>query len=146
MGEIARSVQSRGGQVVSVTPKYLKIPGVYYEEADEVIVTETLRERQAVMQKLASAFIALPGGFGTLEELLEIIALKQLRVHNMPVVLLNTHGFYDALSLVFEQIYKLRFAKSEYRNYYFLAKSPEEALAHIESYSPQPEPAGGKWF
>lgn len=146
MGEIARSIHAHGGRMVGVIPEYLRLPGVCYEESDELIVTSGLRERKAAMESLSDAFIALPGGFGTLEELLEIITLKQLRVHEKPVVMLNTGGFYDAVSRVFEQLFEERFTKSEYRAYYRIVDTPAEALDYIESYSPQPEPAGSKWF
>jgi uncharacterized protein (TIGR00730 family) len=96
------------------------------------------------MASLSDAFIAMPGGFGTLEEILEIITLKQLQVHSKAVVFLNTNGFYDKLMEFFEVFYQNYFAKTDYRNYYYLAKTPHEAIAYIESY--QAPDFRDKWY
>ena len=80
-------------------------------KADEFIVTKDLRERKAVMEERADAFVALPGGFGTLEEILEILTLKQLEAHGKPVVFLNTNGFFAPLLAMFERLYEERFSQ-----------------------------------
>lgn len=136
MGAIARSVHKHGGHVVGVIPEFLRQPGICYELSDELIVTADMRERKAVMEARADAFIALPGGFGTLEEMLEIITLKQLRVHNKPIVFLNTNGFYNGLNEVFEHIFENKFAKQHYRDLYHFAEGVADAVAYIEGYEP----------
>ena len=80
------------------------------------------------MEARADAFVALPGGFGTLEEVLEILTLKQLRTHQKPVVFLNTAGFYDPLLAVFEQLREQRFARPESRQAYHVVAEPAEAV------------------
>src|SRR5437867_216516 len=90
MGVLARAVHAHGGRVIGVIPDFLRAQEVAYEEADELIVTRDLRERKAIMESRYDAFVALPGGFGTLEEILEILTLKQLATHAKPVVFLNT--------------------------------------------------------
>ena len=90
MGAVARAVHAHGGHVVGVLPGVLQRKELTYEPADELIITQDLRERKAIMETRADAFIALPGGFGTLEEVLEILTLKQLLLHSKPLVLLNT--------------------------------------------------------
>ncbi len=134
MGEAARAVHAGGGRVVGVIPQYMRKEGICYEEADELIVTKDLRERKAVMESLADAFIALPGGFGTLEEILEIVTLKQLHILDHPVVFLDTAGFYDPLKELFDHIYRERFAREESRSLYHFAPTPEDALAYIDAY------------
>ena len=105
MGEIARSVHANGGTVVGVIPQGLVDRELAYDPADELLVTTTLRERKAEMDARADAFVALPGGFGTLEELLEVITLRQLRLHDRPIILVNVAGYWDPfLSMVAEMV------------------------------------------
>lgn len=136
MGATAKAVHKHRGQVIGVIPKALNVKGVVYETCDELIVTEGMRERKAVMDARSDAFIALPGGFGTLEELLEIITLKQLKYHNKPVVILNINGFYDRLLLQFEEIFSQKFAKPESKKLYYVTDNPNAALEYIDSYQP----------
>ncbi len=144
MGAVARSVHEHGGHVVGVIPEFLRLPGICYETCDELIVTKDMRERKAAMEARADAFIALPGGFGTLEEMLEIITLKQLRVHHKPIIFLNTNGFYDGLNDLFEHIYKHSFAKTNNRELYHFSASVEDAIAYIKGY--EPPALENKWF
>lgn len=144
MGALARSVHAHGGRVIGVIPEFLRTAEIANEDADELIVTADLRERKAIMQARSDAFIALPGGFGTLEEILEILTLKQLSTHTKPVVFLNPRGFFDSLIVLFEQLYRENFTKSQFRDHYHVTATPLEALAHIEHYQP-PAPIA-KWF
>jgi uncharacterized protein (TIGR00730 family) len=144
MGAVAQAVHAGGGYVIGVIPGYLQAKGIAYIEADELLITADLRERKAMMEARADAFIALPGGFGTLEETLEVLTLKQLHVHSKPIVLLNTCGFYDPLMHLFEQLYAQHFAKPEYSALYHLAPDPADAVEYIRSYQPAPLPP--KWF
>jgi hypothetical protein len=95
-----------------------------------------MQERKARMRDISDAFIALPGGFGTLEEILEVITLRQLTYHTKPIVFINTNGFFDFLFKQFEVSYDELFAKPVYRELYFVAKNPAEALDYIENYTP----------
>lgn len=143
MGRLAQAVHRGGGRVLGVIPQSLRDREIAYEPADELIVTRDLRERKAIMESRADAFVALPGGFGTLEEILEILTLKQLRSHQKPVVFLNTAGFYDRLLAVFEQLYEQRFTKADYRHCYSIAAHPPEVLHHLDH--PRPAPEVTKW-
>ncbi len=136
MGASARAAHESGGKVVGIIPKALNVKGVVYEFCDELSVTEGMRERKALMDSKSDAFIALPGGYGTLEELLEIITLKQLRYHNKPVVILNINGFFDKLLEQFECIIDWRFAKEECRELYYVARSVKETMDYIDEYVP----------
>lgn len=140
MGATARGVHERGGTVIGVIPERLNRRGIAYEEADEVVITETMRERKAVMDEKSDAFIALPGGFGTLEELIEATTLKQLGYHDRPVVVLNTAGFFDPLLAFFDHQVALRFVKPEHRELYHVAPTPEEGMEYIRSYRPTGSP------
>jgi uncharacterized protein (TIGR00730 family) len=136
MGAIAEAVRENGGKVTGVIPKALNLPGIVYENCDELIVTEGMRERKAMMDARSDAFIALPGGYGTLEELLEIITLKQLKYHNKPIVILNVNHFYDPLLAQFDLIIRQRFAKTESQDLYFVTDSIADTLQYIDSYVP----------
>jgi uncharacterized protein (TIGR00730 family) len=136
MGMSARSAHVYGGKVVGVIPKALNVKGIVYESCDELVVTEGMRERKAVMDSRSDAFLALPGGYGTLEEILEIITLKQLRYHNKPIVLLNVNGFYDRLLEQFDTIMEQKFAKPVCSKLYFVTSSVGEALQYIDNYEP----------
>ena len=134
MGALADGARAEGGRIVGVIPEALNLKGVVYEHCDELIVTADMRTRKDEMDKRADAFIALPGGFGTLEELLEVITLKQLRYHERAIVILNVAGFYDALIEQFETSIARRFAKEQCRKLYTVCAAPESAVGYIETY------------
>lgn len=144
MGAVARSVHKQGGHVTGVIPQSLKGYDIAYEKADQLIVTSTMRERKALMEEKADAFVCLPGGFGTLEELLEILSLKQLQLHQKPLVLLNIGAFYDGLITIFERIFAENFAKEMHRQLYYLAADARDAMDYIADY--QPPQLTRKWF
>ena len=135
MNELANTLRDANRSVTGVIPELIRDKGLAHTTLDKLIVTPDMSERKKTMAQLADAFIALPGGFGTLEEILEVITLKQLQVHNKPIVFLNTYDFYDKLIDFFEVFYKNYFAKEDYREYYYLAATPEEAIHYIENYT-----------
>lgn len=136
MGATARGVHEHHGRVIGVIPEVLNIEGVVYEACDELVITKDLRSRKAVMDERSDAFIALPGGFGTCEELLEIITLRQLRYHNKPIVILNTNGFFDYLLNQFDHIIGQNFAKAESNLLYYVSDDVAKALDFIDNYIP----------
>ena len=144
MGVVAKTAKERGGRVIGVLPRSLLEHGIEHRGIDELIVAEDMRQRKREMESRSDAFVALPGGFGTLEELLEIITLKQLRFHTKPVVLLNTMSFYQSLVGVFEQLIQLRFAREQNRHLYHLVDDPEEVFEYLETYKAENQPL--KWF
>ncbi len=144
MNKLANSIQDNGGIVTGVIPEVIKNKGLAYQKADRLIVTSDLSERKKTMTEMADAFIALPGGFGTLEEILEVMTLKQLQIHNKPIVFLNTNNFYDKLFHFFDTVYDDFFAKEEYRSYYSLFDNPLDVINYIENYK-LPE-FSDKWF
>lgn len=144
MGAVATSVHRHGGRVIGVIPKFMRVKEVAYEAADELIVTQTMRERKAIMEARADAFVSLPGGFGTLEEILEILTLKQLHQHAKPIVFVNTAGFFDPLLELFERLYREQFTKVESRQCYHVAAGPSEVLTYLDEYKFALPPS--KWF
>lgn len=131
----ASAAKQNGAKITGVMPEKLYKLCVSKEEAcDKFFVTEGMRERKAKLDELSDAIIALPGGFGTLEELAEMIVQKQLGYNKKPIVLLNTNGFYDKLNEFFEVIIADKFAKEKSREMYYLANSPEEAIEYLKNY------------
>ncbi len=116
MGAVARAVHKANGRVVGVIPESMLSHEVAYHDADELVVTETMRQRKLIMEQRADAFVTLPGGFGTLEELFEIMTHRQLGYHDKPVVILNADGFYDPLITLFEHLYDHKFARESTRD------------------------------
>jgi len=134
MGIMARAVHANGGRVVGVIPYALRsIEGVAYEVADELIMTDTMRERKAKMYERADAFVALPGGIGTLEEFMEVITLKKLGYHDLPIALVNTDGFYDRLLELFSEMIDSQFL-SETEHALFEVVSEPDAIFETEAF------------
>jgi uncharacterized protein (TIGR00730 family) len=137
MGAAARGAREAGGSVIGVIPEKMDVDGVVYEGCTELFVTRTMRERKALMEDKSDAFIALPGGFGTFEEVLEIIALRLLMYHTKPVVILNINGYYDALVRQFDVAVEQKFASAKALEMYGVFSGIEQALAYIENYEPE---------
>jgi uncharacterized protein (TIGR00730 family) len=136
MGAAAEAVHEAGGTVVGVIPERLKsLEGVAYEVADEMIVTETMRERKKHLYERGDGYVILPGGFGTLEELLEVLTLKQLGYHSKPIVLVSPGGFWTPLLDLFEHLYAAKFTSAAFRTLYHVAETAEEALAYVDAYN-----------
>jgi cytokinin riboside 5'-monophosphate phosphoribohydrolase len=129
MGTVAAAVRSAGGRVTGVIPRLMIDRGIADERCDELVVTETMSDRKHEMIARAEAFVALPGGFGTLEELLEVLTLKQLGYHRKPIVLLQVDGFWDGLLGFFEELYAGDFAKADYRRLYAVTDDVDDLLA-----------------
>ena len=144
MGAVARGVKSNGGRVVGVIPEFMKIRELEFTEADELISVLTMRERKMLMETRADAFLALPGGWGTLEELLEILTLAHLEVLRKPVVIFNQDGYYDDVIRFCQKIVEEKFMHPTIHGKYMVARSVEEIFPLIENWSPQPGDA--KWF
>ena len=143
MGAVARATFENGGKVIGVIPRYMAEHGIDFTDC-ELHLTRDLRERKAKMEALGDAFVVLPGGFGTLEELLEILTLKQLQQHQKAIVILNARGFFNPLRELFEHVFRQRFAKETTRALYHFAPTVADAFAYLDSYVPVPVPT--KWF
>lgn len=144
MGAVARAVKAKGGRVVGVIPEFMKSRELAYDEADELVTVVTLRERKLLMEGRADAFVALPGGFGTLEEIMEILTLRQLDVVKKPCVFLNQDGFYDDLLRLFERMLADRFFKPSNMELFRVARTVPEVFTQIEAGAGAK--AESKWF
>jgi cytokinin riboside 5'-monophosphate phosphoribohydrolase len=144
MGAVADAAHNAGGKTVGVIPTFMQRRALAYEAADEMIATETIRERKAEMESRADAFVALPGGFGTLEEMLEIITLKQLQQHTRPVIFLDVEGFWAPLASLFNHILQLKFAKPAYRELFAFIDTVPRVFEYLDSY--EAPVIASKWF
>ncbi len=136
MGAVARGVHAHGGCVTGVIPEKLNRPGIAYDECNELIVTSTMHERKATMERLSSGFVVLPGGYGTLEEALEVLTLMQLGYFSAPVVFLNVDGYYDPLVRQLEACVETRFTNKAYLQLFRCAATAQEAMAYLLDYTP----------
>ena len=137
MWACAEQVKKNGGQIIGVMPERLHNMGVYTDECVELFVTPCMRSRKAKMDELSDAVVALAGGFGTIEELSEMIVQKQLGYNQKAVVILNTNGFYDKLIEFFEEIISENFARDTSRELYYDAQTPEQAIEYLLEYVPK---------
>ena len=123
-----------GGEVTGIIPQCIVDRGVSAEGISELIVAPDMKERKSMMREKADAFIALPGGWGTLEEITEVITLKQLGIHNKPIIFLNTNDFYEYFFLFINNIRKEGFVSKAYDGLYVVVSTVEEAVEYIENY------------
>ena len=144
MGALARTVKAGGGRVVGVIPQFMCDKELAYDEADELVTVITMRERKMLMEARADAFVALPGGWGTLEEIMEILTLRQLDVIRKPCVFLNQGGFYDELFRFFGKMVEERFNKPTNLSLFEVARTVDETVAFLESN--RLPVAESKWF
>lgn len=144
METVLKEVVTAGGQTIGILPEKLNGHKLASEYAQKLIISKDMMERKSMMRELSDAFVALPGGFGTLEEILEVITLKQLDYHNKAIVFVNTNGFYNHLFQQFERSFEENFAKPSYRELYFVAKNSQEAINYLQNYTP-PTPVN-KWY
>lgn len=144
MGALARAVKARGGRVVGVIPEFMKARELAYDEADELVTVVTMRERKLLMEARADAFVALPGGFGTLEEIMEILTLRQLDVVKKPCVFFNQDGFYDDLLRLFNKMLAEKFFKPSNMGLFRVATNVPDIFTQIEA--ARGGQAESKWF
>ncbi len=131
MGAAARGMTKGGGCVVGVVPSFLKVDGVLYDRCDEMIYTDTMRERKRIMEERAQAFIVTPGGIGTYEEFFEIYTLKQLGRHKKPIVIYNIDGYYDRMLAMLEYTVAEGFMRDKSLALYTVAATPQQVLEQL---------------
>lgn len=136
MGALARTMQEQGARVVGVIPEALVAMEVAYNNADELVVTANMRARKAMMEARADAFLTLPGGVGTMEEIFEIMAARSLKLIDKPLVLLNVDQFYNPLVKLLEHMQEANFLRESYETMVHVAGSIDDALAYIDANLP----------
>ena len=135
MGHLSKSAAKNGAKVIGVVPEKLNKSNIVCDSYQELVVTVDMKGRKDYMRENSDAFIALPGGFGTIEELMEVITLKQLKYHTKPIVIINYSNFYDNLLKQFDTIFLENFANYSYSKLYHVCNSVSEALNYIKNYS-----------
>ncbi|EMA6342392.1 TIGR00730 family Rossman fold protein [Bacillus cytotoxicus] len=143
MGEVANEVLRLGGHVTGVMPRGLFRGEIVHEGLTEFIEVETMHERKAKMGELADAFIALPGGYGTFEELFEVVCWSQIGIHDKPVGLLNVKGFYEPILQMVDRAAEEGFMNPSNKELIVSADDAEELLRHLKQY--QRPVMGNKW-
>ncbi len=134
----ASAVKENGGKIIGIMPEKLAQMGCSNpEDCDDFILTTGMRERKAKLDELSDAVIALPGGYGTLEELSEIIVQKQLGYTNKPIVILNINGFYNNLIEFFKTTVSKNFANKDSEKLYYIATNCKDAINYIKNYKPE---------
>jgi uncharacterized protein (TIGR00730 family) len=142
MGEIAQSVIKAGGKAIGVIPQFLVEKELVYTNLTKIHVVDSMHERKAMMVELADAFIAMPGGFGTLEETVEVLTWAQLGLHRKPIGLLNIDGYYDYLNDFFEHMVAEGFLMREYKEMLLIRNDPAAMLASLTTFE---LPSVDKW-
>jgi len=140
MAAAAQGALDAGGKVLGVIPQFMVDAGWNNPRSTKTIVTETMHERKATICQHADAMVALPGGIGTFEELLECLTWKQLGLHTCPVVILNTDGYYDRLLSCIDYMIEEQMMRPIHREMFIVVSTPEEVLPSIMS-APQWDPS-----
>lgn len=137
MGVVADAALQAGGEVLGIIPESLMVKEVGHGSLTELMVTRTMHERKAAMADAADAFIALPGGFGTFDELCEILTWSQLGIHQKPIGLLDTAGFFSQLSTFFDFVLAQGFLRPEHRALLLEEADPTLLLDRMDAWVPQ---------
>lgn len=136
MGRTADAVLAAGGKVIGVIPDFLDRREIAHKGLHELIVVDSMHTRKRTMADLADAFIALPGGIGTLEELAEILTWAQLGLHDKPIGLLNVDGFFNPLIQFFDDMCSHRFLSQDHRNILCVGDTLEDLMEQFKNYTP----------
>jgi uncharacterized protein (TIGR00730 family) len=139
MGVLADAVLEAGGQVIGVIPQALADKELAHQGLTELHVVDTMHQRKALMADLSQAFVALPGGYGTLDETFEILTWAQLGIHTKPIGLLNTAGFFDPLLAWIDRAVADRFLRAEHRKLLNVATDPDKLLDALRRHEPAPQ-------
>jgi uncharacterized protein (TIGR00730 family) len=137
MGVLADTALAAGGEVIGVMPQALVDREIAHEGLTELRVVASMHERKALMAELSDAFVAVPGGIGTLEELIEIYTWSQLGIHAKPCGVLNVDGYYDHLAAFLDHAVAVGFLKPEHRAVLSVASEPGELLERLAAYVPR---------
>ncbi|MFK5972744.1 MAG: TIGR00730 family Rossman fold protein [Flavobacteriaceae bacterium] len=143
MGIMAQSALDNGGNVIGIIPDFLKSKEVFHSGLSQLIITKNMHDRKLKMHELSDGIIALPGGYGTLEELFEMITWAQLGLHQNPIGILNTNGFYDDLLKMLKKMVTQGFLKQENYELLLVDDNVNALLQKMQDYKPMALP---KWI
>lgn len=131
MAAVARGALNNGGEVIGVIPQFMVDQGWNNPNSTQTIITQTMHERKATICDISDAMVALPGGIGTFEELLECLTWKQLGLHQNPVVILNTDGYYDHLLACIDLMVEEQMMRPIHKEMFVVVSQPEEVIPAI---------------
>ncbi len=134
MGVVSTSAAKHGAYVTGIMPKVFENCGIINENISKNIITEDMNDRKIQMENLADFFVALPGSFGTMDEIFQVIVTKQLSYHKKGIVFLNVDGFYDPLFAMFENFYKFGFASEQNKELFHIATTVDEVIVYCKNY------------
>jgi uncharacterized protein (TIGR00730 family) len=134
MGALADAALQAGGEVLGIIPQYFNTPVLAHPHLTKLEIVDTLHQRKARMVELADAFIALPGGYGTWEELFEVLTWAQIGLHQKPIGLLNTHGYYNIMLTMIEQAQREGFIYDEHRALFEVKDQPVSLLEALNNH------------
>lgn len=143
MGAVANGVLNNGGKAIGVLPNFLRSKEIAHKQLTELILVDTMHERKTKMNDLCDGVIALPGGFGTLDELFEMLTWGQLGLHKKPIAILNVDGYYDSLILFIQNMTDKGLLKEVNREMLLVSDTIDDLLDKMENYIP---PTVGKWI
>lgn len=143
MGAVADAALAAGGQVVGIIPKSLVTKEIAHDGLTELFLTDSMHERKERMIMLSDAFVSMPGGFGTYDELFEVLTLAQIGIHDKPQGMLNVKGFFDPLVKLLEHTIAASFAAPQHSALYVVEPTPEDLLDRLLAWTPPP--LGQKW-
>ena len=144
MGIVADAAINAGGEVIGVIPRFMEKAELAHEGVTELVLVDTMHQRKQRMHELSDAVIALPGGFGTMDELFELLTWRQLKLHEQRIGLLNVKGFYDPLLRLFDTMLAEKFFKPSNMDLFRSAATVPEVFAQIEAAAGAK--AEAKWF
>jgi uncharacterized protein (TIGR00730 family) len=143
MKVIADTMLSKGAEVIGIMPHHLVNREVAHAKLTEMIIVDTMAERKEQMVNLSDGFIALPGGFGTLDELSEILTFNQLRISDKPLGILNISGYFDHLLRFFDHAVEEGYVREEHRNNLIVSENISDLVQFMHQYKPL---TMGKWI
>lgn len=138
MGAAARGAYSRKGEIIGVVPSFLNVDGILFDNCTDLIFTETMRERKALMEQKSDAFIMTPGGIGTFDEFFEILTLKQLGRHSKPIAVFNINGYFDSLIDQLKNAVRKQFMNPEAFELFIVSDSADKLLNYLENAVSEP--------
>ena len=141
MGAAARGAYSQGGKIIGIVPSFLNVDGILFDNCDEMIFTETMRERKQLLEEKSDAFIVTPGGVGTFDEFFEILTLKQLGRHSKPIAVFNINGYFDSLIEQLKNAVRKQFMNPESFELCFFTDNADKLINYLEYAISEPEQA-----
>lgn len=131
MGILALTVLQNGGHVTGIIPQFLEEKEITLKEVSDIVITDTMHERKEVMFEKADVIVVAPGGYGTLEEMLEVIAYRRIGLHKKPIYILNIKGYFNPLRQQFDKLTEVGFGKKTFLKEIFWYENQHEMLSHI---------------